>query len=66
MYFMWEELGAGGGGGAENHVEEFKKKLNLYGIKMTQISLLNNHKPKIFSKHNTAGWNEFPAKLQQK
>ena len=31
------------------------KKVKLYGIKMTQISLLNNLKPKILLKHNTAG-----------
>ena len=33
---------------------------------MTQISLLNNHEPKILLKHNTAGWNKISSKTTPK
>ena len=33
---------------------------------MTQISLLNNQKPKILLKHNTAGWNKISYKTTPK
>ena len=47
----------GGVGKWENHLEEiiFKKVNIIYGIKMTQMSLLNNHEPNILLKHNIAG-----------
>ena len=33
---------------------------------MTQISLLNNQKPKILLKHNTTGWNKISYKTTPK